>query len=180
MRSRKGFTLVEMLVVIVIIMLLAALLVMLIKGTVDRARYAKTQGLIRKLDSGCEVYRVDYNTYPIAANSTELHTRLGADPRWVIQRYGKTDSENIVVKKPPIVQFHLDELLVSGSRTNVDPNPPVPIVDVWENEIRYKFPGVKNKQKPDIWSYGKEGDDDSSLPPTDTEFDDVCNWAKDY
>lgn len=178
MRNRKGFTLMEMLVVISIILLLAASLVMLIKGVIDRARYAKTQGLIKKLDMGCEAYRVDYTTYPIATTSTQLHARLGADPRWVIERYGATTAENIVVKRPPIIQFHLDELL--GTQTNVDPNPARPIVDVWERQIRYRFPGTINRQKPDIWSYGKDGVDNSALAPTNVNFDDVCNWAKDF
>jgi hypothetical protein len=55
---------------------------------------------------------------------------------------------------------------------------PVPIVDGFDNPIRYKVPGKYNKKGVDIWSPGKDGKDqlDSSLP----DYDDVTNWSKEF
>ena len=58
--SSKGFTLVELLIVIAIIGLLMALLVVLIQGLMDRARYAKTQSMVKAMMVGCEMYKADF------------------------------------------------------------------------------------------------------------------------
>jgi hypothetical protein len=84
----------------------------------------------------------------------------------------------LVTTKPPIVEFKGDML---GDSKSGMPDPrtnPVPIVDGFDNPIRYKVPGKYNKKGVDIWSPGKDGKDqlDSSLP----DYDDVTNWSKEF
>jgi prepilin-type N-terminal cleavage/methylation domain-containing protein len=60
MRSRRGFTLVEMLVVIAIIATLAAILMPALRRAKENARRAECTNNLRQLSTGIEIYRVDY------------------------------------------------------------------------------------------------------------------------
>ncbi|HVR87287.1 MAG TPA: prepilin-type N-terminal cleavage/methylation domain-containing protein [Planctomycetota bacterium] len=178
MSRKKGFTLVELLVVITIITLLVSLLVVLISSVIDRARYAKTAAIIKLLDDGCKTYNLDFGQYPPndRGDSRSLHYHLGI-PRKITTQ--KSDiGGSLVATKPPIVEFQRDML---GDTRAGFPDPktnPVPIVDAWDNPVRYKVPGKFNKKGVDIWSPGKDGKDqlDASLP----DYDDVTNWSKEY
>lgn len=178
MKRTKGFTLVEILVVITIITLLVSLLVVLVANVIDRARYAKTAAVIKLLDEGCKNYNLDFGQYPPndKQDSRSLHHHLGM-PRKITTQ--KSDvGGNLVTTKPPIIEFQRD--MLGDAKAGV-PDPktnPVPIVDGFDNPIRYKVPGKWNKKSVDIWSPGKDGKDqlDETLP----DFDDVTNWVKEY
>jgi len=178
MSRRKGFTLVELLVVITIITLLVSLLVVLIANILDKARYAKTAAVVKLLDDACKTYHLDFGQYPPndKQDSRSLHHHLGIPRKIVVQR--SDVGGNLVTKKPPIVEFQRD-MLGDAKAGFPDPmNNPVPIVDAWDNPIRYKVPGKYNKKGVDIWSPGKDGKDqlDDTLP----DYDDVTNWSKEY
>ena len=84
MSRKKGFTLVEILVVITIITLLVSLMVVLIANIIDRARYAKTAATIKLLDEACKSYHLDFGVYPPkdrGVNSASLHHHLGIERR---------------------------------------------------------------------------------------------------
>ncbi|HZE96488.1 MAG TPA: prepilin-type N-terminal cleavage/methylation domain-containing protein [Planctomycetota bacterium] len=178
MTRRKGFTLVEILVVITIITLLVSLLVVLISSLIDRARYAKTAATIKLLDEGCKVYNLDFGQYPPndKQDSRSLHHHLGMPRKLATQ---KSDTGGTLVStKPPIIEFQRDMLGDARSGTPDPKTNPVPIVDGFDNPVRYRVPGKYNKRSVDIWSPGKDGKDqlDSNLP----DYDDVTNWAKEY
>ncbi len=170
MSDRKGFTLIEMLVVISIILLLAAFVVMLITQMVDRARFKKCQALVEKLDAGCKTYRVDYGIFPPSSGteSKVLHKALGSKRK--IKTGHGDDGFNIFVERPPIIEFHADDLDLTGGRTDLTPNPEVEIIDPWGRAIFYIEPGVSNIGLFDIWSTAKDVTDD---------LDNVTNWNKD-
>jgi prepilin-type N-terminal cleavage/methylation domain-containing protein len=175
--GERGFTLVEMLVVITIILILLAFLVVLIVGVVDRARYAKTTAIVTGLDKACHAYFQDYNVYPPndKGDSRSLHYYLGRE-RYVKAQHTSGGPE-LKTKKPPLIDFNADWLqLAKGTTPNADQ--PVPIVDAWDQLIKYKNPGTKNPRTIDIWSSGKNGTDE--LDPLAPEFDDVTNWVKEY
>ncbi len=179
MRNRKslGFTLVEMLVVICIILILMAFLVVLIVGVVDRARYAKTTATVTMLDKGCHTYFLDFNVYPPndKGDSRSLHYYLGRE-RYLKAQHTAGGPE-LKTKKPPIIEFKADMLqLAKNTAPNADQ--PVPIMDAWDQLVKYKVPGAWNKKTIDIWSSGKNGTDE--LDPTNKDFDDVTNWNKEY
>lgn len=188
MRDRKGlgchrlgeggFTLVELIVVIAIITLLVALIVVLMIGVTEKARYAKAHAIVRMLDEGCMTYKLDFGVFPPndKGDSRCFHFYLGRERILKSQRV-EPGTPELQFKKPPIIEFPTDMLRITSSGP---PNPtqPVPIIDPWENVIRYKSPGSYNKKGVDIWSPGKNGRDE--LVETDPKFDDVCNWVKEY
>lgn len=176
-RSEGAFTLIELLVVIAIITMLMAFLAVFVVGVIERAKIANTKAIVDALDKGCGTYRQAYNVYPPnnKGDSRCLHFYLGRD-RMVSM--GRQDTgAGIMVKKPAIIDFPQDWLqLTKGQIPN--PDQPVPIIDTWDNVIQYRLPGQFNKSGVDIWSKGKNGQDDLTAAGGDT--DDVCNWIKEY
>ena len=167
MKGRKGFTIIEMLVVITIILILTSLLAMFIKGTIERAKNAKTSTFIRLLDEGCHTYKVDYGVFPKpdGANSSRvLHQSLGS-PRKIAAQHSDPP---IWTNKGPIIEFKNDMLKGTG-----DPvTSPMPLVDAWDQELKYANPGKQNPMAVDIWSPGNDG--------SEMTDDDLNNWTKDY
>lgn len=178
MSRKKGFTLVEILVVITIITLLVSLLVVLIANIVDKARYAKTAATVKLLDEGCKTYRLDFGQYPpnTRSSSADLHHHLGIQRKLTTQR--DSMGNGLISTKPPIIEFQSD-MLQEAKGSVPDPlRNPVPIVDAFDNVIRYKVPGKYNPKGVDIWSPGKDGKD--QLDPKASDYDDVTNWDKEY
>jgi len=62
--SRKGFTLIEILVVIAILATLASAVMMTLHKKPDEARVAKTKSDISSLEQALEVFRLDMQRYP--------------------------------------------------------------------------------------------------------------------
>ena len=63
-RHRKGFTLVELMVVLVIIGLLATIVIINVMPAADRAATTKARADIATLEQGIEMYRLDNQRYP--------------------------------------------------------------------------------------------------------------------
>jgi len=166
-RVRRGFTLVEMLVVISIILLLCALVVVLIKGSIDRSKNAKSKSLIEMLDKACSDYRVDFGVFPPGPGSQNLHLALGS-PRTMVTAHN-VSGPNISTLKPPYIEFRRDMLPLTATSTS--PTPPQVIVDAWERDVQYINPGLNNTKAVDIWSIGKDAAD---------PLDDIANWIRDY
>ncbi|MDR3579400.1 MAG: type II secretion system major pseudopilin GspG [Oryzomonas sp.] len=62
--DRRGFTLIEIMVVIVILALLAALVGPKIMGRTDDAKIQTTKTQIRNLESALKLYKLDNGVYP--------------------------------------------------------------------------------------------------------------------
>ena len=178
MSRKRGFTLVEILVVITIITLLVSLLVVLIANIIDKARYAKTAATVKLLDEACKSYHLDFGVYPPADKSDSrcLHQHLGIPRR--IQTVKSDMGAGLYTTKPPIVEFQRD--MLQEGKTMPDPlRAPVPIVDGFDNVIKYRNPGTYNKKFVDIWSPGKNGKDEL-MDTGSNDYDDVTNWAKEF
>lgn len=65
---RKGFTLIEMLIVIGIIGLLSAFLVPTLFGARDRAKEAAVKGVMNTVQLAVEAYQMENNVYPLGRN----------------------------------------------------------------------------------------------------------------
>lgn len=68
MKGKKGFTLIEILVVIGIIGLLAVFLVPNIFGAQDRGREAALKAVAHSVQLAVEAYNMENSTYPVARN----------------------------------------------------------------------------------------------------------------
>lgn len=75
--SRRGFTLVEILVVVAILLTLASALIVTLASKPSEARVAKAKSDIAKLENVLEVFRVDMMRYP---NEEEGLAALTAAP----------------------------------------------------------------------------------------------------
>lgn len=73
MKSQKGFTIVELLIVIVIIGILAAIVIVAYNGVTNRAKASKTQSTVANILKKAEAYNAENGTYP-----TTLATLTGA------------------------------------------------------------------------------------------------------
>ena len=70
--SRRGFTIVELLIVIVIIAILAAITIVAYNGIQDRAKYAREQSDMSSLNKLINLYYVDNGSYPSTGGNTSL------------------------------------------------------------------------------------------------------------
>ena len=70
-QKRKGFTLVEVLVVVVILGLLAALVVPRVVGRREDAKRTAAAVQIREIEQALEMYRLDSSLYPSTAQGLE-------------------------------------------------------------------------------------------------------------
>lgn len=66
-KNRKGFTLIELMVVVVIIGILATIGLQQFGGTTDTAKIGKAKADIRTMMSALEVFRMDIGSYPLTA-----------------------------------------------------------------------------------------------------------------
>ncbi|WP_022852196.1 type II secretion system major pseudopilin GspG [Limisalsivibrio acetivorans] len=127
MKSRKGFTIIEVLVVIVILGLLATFLVPKIMDKPDEARVAKAKNDILAIDSALKMYKLDNGVYPTTEQGLEA-----------------------LVEKPeiePIPKNYRKGGYLDSSNAPTDP---------WENPYVYRSPGDDDRDY-DIISLGSDG-----------------------
>ncbi len=170
--GRRGFTLVELIIVIAIVTLLMVMLVVMIRGILERAKYSRTEAMVQTLNDACASYKLDFGVYPPSAlGSRALHHHLGIERLISVQ---KGVGGDIKAKKPPIIEFPAEWLKDGGGTAPDAKARPVPLVDAFDNELRYVNPGKWNKKGVDIWSPGADGKD--QLDPAHPDNDDVMNW----
>lgn len=135
-RRRKGFTLVEVLVVMAILVLLAGLVAPRVLGSKRKAdiNAAKTQ--IGAFKGALERYALDMNDFPTTEQSLSV---LVEEPE------GSEDGETAGGK--------WDGPYLSTEDLPMDP---------WGNPYQYEYPPTHGQGKdPELWSYGPDGQDDT-------------------
>ena len=88
MRSRKGFTLIELMVVVLIVAVLAALVVPLLLSRVEKARYSEGKAIASQIATAVRTYAVE--TEGAVSPAPTLTTDLGflsneLDAKWFLQ-----------------------------------------------------------------------------------------------
>lgn len=72
LQNKKGFTIIELLIVIAIIGLLATISIVALNGARQKGRDAKRIGDIRQVQTALELYFNDRDAYPVAAEAIVL------------------------------------------------------------------------------------------------------------
>ena len=126
--DKKGFTLVEILLVVIIIGVLAAMVIPNIAGRGEEARRAAAKADIEaNLSASLDMYEVDNGRYPTTEQGLKAlvtkPTTAPIPPRW--------KSSYLKKKKIPI--------------------------DPWGRDYVYACPGVHNTEGYDLSSYGPDG-----------------------
>jgi len=78
MRNRKGFTLIEMMIVILVIAVLATIVGLALKSAGDRARESKARADVRSLNTASVVYEAD--TGLVCTAQADLESNASAAP----------------------------------------------------------------------------------------------------
>lgn len=136
--GKRGFTLVELLVVLGIIIIIAATVSIAIPGLRERSQKKATKALMDRMEIAIEYYYNDNRVYP-PTGITNLKTTL--------QPTGPASKRYI--------EFNDDEL--DGDK----------IVDYWGNPFVYTTPGTQNSSSYDLYSDGPDGVTGSAGNDTD-------------
>jgi len=132
-KSRRGFSLLEVMLVVVILGVLAAFVVPSLLNTGEDAKIKATKAMIDKSGN-------------IALAISLYHTAVGQYPKEFKDLYEKPSDTEIAEKwKGPYIDN------------------PDSLKDAWQRELQYKAPGEHNETGYDLWSKGpngQDGDDD--------------------
>lgn len=120
-RKRRGFTIIEIVVVLAIIGIILTIAVQSLSPARGFAYETQARSEINTIDSALLMYKSRSGMYPTQAQGIKA-----------------------LVEKPTTAP-------VPSSWMK---NESVPLIDPWGNEYVYKYPGTKNKSKPDIISKG--------------------------
>jgi general secretion pathway protein G len=135
-RRRRGFTLVEVLVVMAILVLLAGLVAPRILGSKKKADISATQTQIGAFKGALERYALDMNDFPTTEQGLAA---LAQEPDAAQEGESGTGK--------------WDGPYLTGEDVPADP---------WGNAFQYEYPPTHGKGKdPEIWSYGPDGQDDT-------------------
>jgi len=80
LRSARGFTLIEIMVVVVIIGLLAAVIVPQVVSKVDEARVTKAKSDISAMETALTMFRLDNSKYPTTEQGLKVLATQPTDP----------------------------------------------------------------------------------------------------
>ncbi len=128
MRTRNGFTLIEVLVVLVIVMGLAGIVTVNVVRHQSESRVKTAQLQIAQLEQALQSYHLDHGRFPTQAQGLSALVR--------------------VPTTPPIPSNYPAEGYLARSRVPLDP---------WGNPYIYLSPGRQNEPF-EIISYGSDGE----------------------
>jgi len=171
---KRGFTLIEILIVISIIMILSGIVVYGTGRIKERVKRDATKSLIIRITAALNEYHLAYFVYPPSSGehqgSRNLYYFLGL-PLDLKQGYDPAKNEMQTRKFGPATSFKSSEL-----------SPEKDIIDLWGNSFYYQNPGIDHSSSGgkdsrsfvDIESAGPNGqfqNDDA------TNNDDINNWT---
>ena len=132
---RRGFTLIELMVVLVIIGVLAALIVPNVLDRADDARVTAARTDVNNLMQALKLYKLDNQRYPSAEQGLQALVAKPSTEQGLAALVSKPTVEPI----PPNWKPYVDKL----------PNDP------WNRPYQYLNPGIKGEF--DVMSFGADG-----------------------
>lgn len=131
-RRRRGFTLVEVLVVLAILVMLVGMVVPRILGTQKKADISGTKTQIGMLSAALEKYALDVKSFPTTEQGLTA-----------------------LITKPADLE---ETIKWDGPYLNAQDLPK----DPWGHDYKYEYPPTHGKlDRPDIWSSGPDGQDET-------------------
>lgn len=177
--ARRGFSLIELLIVLAILVLLATLVVPKLLGSRDQANIDATKTQISLFKSTLELYSLSMSGYPTTEQGLKaLVERPSSDPGEGDEFGDEFGGEDEFGVDEDLADLGGDEDEMDedgGSEANSNWKGPYLNTeklpkDPWGTAYRYEFPGQNNKLgEPDIWSLGPDRKDNTA--------DDIVSWS---
>ncbi|MFH2137152.1 MAG: type II secretion system protein GspG [Candidatus Omnitrophota bacterium] len=139
-KIKKGFSLVELLVVIAVLAVLIGLLAGGGSTARKKGKIYSTKAMIASLETALAMYHSDYGQYPVSGNQN-LVNRLADEAT-----YGQGGTAPEADWKGPYISFKNEDL--NGSI------PAAKVIDAWDKDFQYTL----NVNKYSIVSGGPDGD----------------------
>jgi len=127
LRTRGGFTLIEIMAVVVIMGMLMATLAVGISGQLQQAEVKNAKLQITRLEQALEFYRLDNRRFPTTDQGLEA-----------------------LVQKPSAPPIPKDYNPAAYTKRDS-------LEDPWGQPIQYRAPGEHNPYSFDVWSFGPDG-----------------------
>ena len=191
LRPRKGFTLIEMLIVVAVIAILAALLLPTIGAIRQSAKKKATRMLVEGIVAGMQRYYTDFDEYPPSSipKPGGVPTEDGS-----IYKYLCGDQGQGLTKKVGSQTRHIDPYITVPVENIRRSGTTVYITDSWGKDIQYAnckahtenakagnpnyvpqhTNETHNPNGVDVWSFGPDRIE-AKDPMKDLE-DDIANW----
>jgi len=126
-RSRRGFTLIEIMAVVIIMGMLMATLGVVVAGRIERAEKQTAKNQIVRIEQALEFYRLDNARFPTTEQGLEALVEMPSSP-----------------PEPRAFQ--------PGGYIKRDG-----LKDPWGQPFEYTIPGQHNPHSFDVWSIGPDG-----------------------
>lgn len=158
---RRGFTLVELLIVLAILVLLASLVGPRLLGSKQKADINAVKTQIGMFQSALERFAVDMNRFPATEEGLSvLVTSPGTDGGGSSE---SSSSEDASAEGGSGGGGTWDGPYLKSETVPLDP---------WGKAYSYEYPPTHNKiNVPDIWSFGPDGQENTE--------DDIVSWTGD-
>jgi len=159
---KKGFSIIELLIVMTIIMILAGLLMGASQKAKQQAMIAKTKAMISALETALSMFQSDIGRYPGSSSAAYLYNDL------VSTAGGDLTTAEIASWGGPYMNFKQGE--ISGTS----------IWDAWNQTYHYTNPGGNHSGAggPDYSTYFDLYSNGPNKADNGQTLDDICNWKR--
>lgn len=160
--SRRGFTLMELLVVLAILVLLMAMVAPKILGTKKKADINAAKAQIGLLRGALNRYTLDMKEFPTTEQGLDaLCEEPSDDSGSSASSEDDSRAERSSDRGDSEKKSNWDGPYLDATSVPKDP---------WDHSYQYEYPPQRGKGDfPDIWSYGPDGQDDTE--------DDIVSWT---